>query len=525
MADLSKELIIRIVTILKKEGIEAAQRELQSTLKSLESVEQGGKAAGEKSERSFGSFNKEISSAKRTMQAFNQVLNGVASTASGNLMVGLRGAAGAARGLTGVAAAVGPWVAAAAALAALGVVAYNLHQKFSPAKKAMEEAQKAAADAAEAVKREKDALESLDQISQQNAIRQADELRKKLQEASTAASQLRDRMASIEDATLARDLANIDLRVARGEMTREEGDLLKADQTTKSQARKRSIDRMNLDLEEEQLRAEQARAEADAQAKRQAADDARRAEHRARTQAHGQTPQQAQSLLRTNEAVLGSMVEGITDPDIMRRQQERVAELRRREFAARVLQDRRRAALASDRAAQEAEAVAAAARDEAARKTPAIEARRTVLSLEEETAGIKYSGSRVAYSTEAQKRRAEAREEQAKRDAAAAEARGPGEVARDFARRSMGGATATDAAGRTYTDPGIVEATRRQDMQEISDGIRQGLSAEEIATAVRASGTVIRVAFQDLVKEIRAIQSAADREAKNMKSRQNLNRD
>lgn len=130
-------------------------------------------------------------------------------------------------------------------IAALGGGVYVLIKRFGDVKKPIEDAGAAASDAA-------DEFEKLEQLKIEGPKNAVEEIAASLKSASADAEQLRERLASLEDANLAKNLAEIDLAVANGELSKEDASFLKASQIADSENRK-------LSLEENTLRSERSR--------------------------------------------------------------------------------------------------------------------------------------------------------------------------------------------------------------------------------------------------------------------------
>lgn len=359
-------------------------------------------------ERDVGIHVKTTSDTSGIQQASTAV-RGLDVTASqsvrtvGSIRSAMDGAAQAARGGTGAfmglfqvlqniwrLVAVNPFLALLAGIAAAGAYLASEFRKSAEAIKDAEEKSKAAAD------RLKEHLESLPEKFAERAKEQADALAASLKAAGDEATRTAQNLAAMEDAGLARDLAQVDLRAANEEITPDEAKLQRA--TLTAQSKERSIGIKETELRQQGAALERQmeesyapikQAEDAAFAARQEADTTGRAAGGVSRSDAQQTYEEAAARRQAVGALVGT---GVNREVSERTRQRRIADADQQLAAAKDQLARSEAADLAAQRAQLAEADAQAKRDanvpkmdEARRGIYDIGIKQTVLGMQRDT--------------------------------------------------------------------------------------------------------------------------------------------
>ncbi len=266
MSDSDQDILIRILTAYEGGGIEAAKKAAADLAGSVEK----NSAAGKELDAVTKLMNNNAGQAARIFSGLSGVMRGGFDSAQG-LTTALRGV-GAVLGATGP---------VALALAAAGAIVTGLLRWKQHNEDAAEAAKKAAEEQVKAAEDAKKSLEDLNKTKAEAVIAEVSAISDKLTQAAATAKELRDTLATMENAQLELEFAGIDKAVAEGSMSREEGDFTKA--RRKVEVEKIQVQR-ELDDAQKQLQVRQqqveeaekraAAAKADADAKKKAAADA-----------------------------------------------------------------------------------------------------------------------------------------------------------------------------------------------------------------------------------------------------------
>lgn len=242
-----QDVLIKIITAYEAGGIEAAKQAAGELKTQVEANSDAGKALS----GAFDLLNGKGQNAGQVFKGLSGIMKGGQRAASGLSQVigGLGGALGMAAGplailTTGI---------------GLAVTAWQNYKKEQEA--AAEAAKKAAEEAAEAAKKHLEELDKVRLDAVNNAIK---EMKTGLDEVAKAAQGTRKSLDALEDSELDVETAQIDAKVAAGEMTSEEGEYAKTN--LKHDAADRKDQRELDDLQAEQDRLAQADADATAAA-------------------------------------------------------------------------------------------------------------------------------------------------------------------------------------------------------------------------------------------------------------------
>ena len=446
------DVLIKILTSYESGGLEAAKKAAEELKKEV--------ADNSSASETLGSMMKVLEGNGRDA---GKVLGGLAETmnkgsiSAGSLSKAVQGLGGIfGTSLGGIGAIVGTAVAAFTALK-------QAHdEEIERLRKLDEEEKKAQQAADDAVK----AILDLDKIRLDSARGEVQRLREQMDALDKAASEVRNRLDSIEDAQLGVELAQIDARVASGEIDSEEAEWLKANR--RAESAKRKDQRELSDLEEEESRLGQA-AQTTADAAAEAADALEAA--RAELAAAEQTVAKRRKYL--NSPWVGPLAynDGKRALD---------AALQARQDAAEKVANASTAEAAASAAAEEAQSRLNARR-------PGIEARRAVLSLNQQARDF---GTAAADSRRDAHIRQELAREQANQEAAAEAARKKeAENRRQPTLRDYYGAAwnaigrgQRDATGQLYDiDGGATQKAAREAMAEVARSMAEGKAADDEA--------------------------------------------
>lgn len=525
----SSELLIKIKTILEKEGVEAATKHIDGLIISANKLSRDGSQSAKDTGKAFDKLGEGLNTARGKAQDLGNVMNGVGKIASGSLINAFQGLFQVFGGFVRLISNLNPWIKIISIVTALAGALFALWQKFKPVQDGFAELEKAAQKDADALKKVEAAATDLNNAQLQNVKKQADDLAKGLNDAAEAASRTRNQLAAAEDANLGREIARRDLLVAQGKMSREEADMLNASDIVKSKERKRAVELGELGMEEQRQKAAVDASESTAITARAKADADKKAYEEVRQAKGGRSTDQIQQELnaakerldyaKANPAHYDSYarsVIGVSKEDT-EKAQKKYDDLKKSYSAAVNEPILYRRMLDSEKAAKAAEDSAATTKQSAQVKQQDIDSRRGVIQIEAETDTYKAAtDTQLAKSRMQEINRQKAEEAKAK----AAEADAASRAAMSPRAMLNEQFSEFDRSSRKPYDQ-VYGATGEQDKREIAEGIKQGLKAEEIAAQVQETGTVLKLSFAELTKVISDIQAKMEE----LNTRNKTNRD
>lgn len=213
MADADQEILIKILTAYEGGGIDAAKRaatDLQATVSKNSS-------AGKELAAVQSLMNNNAGKAAQIFNGLSGVMRGGMDSAT-SLTTALRGV-GAVLGVSGP---------IAIALSTVGLLATGIMQWKRKAEEAGEAARKAGEEQAKAAEDARKALEDLNKAKQDAVVAEVTAISERLTTAAAAAKELRDTLATMENAQLELEFARLDQAVAKGEMSKEDAGFTKA---------------------------------------------------------------------------------------------------------------------------------------------------------------------------------------------------------------------------------------------------------------------------------------------------------
>lgn len=236
------EVLIKIITVLKNDGVEAARKELQSLKKETEAAS----GAGQILARVEDLLNEKTGKGAEALGVFARVLQGGAGAA--NLMKGA---------VTGLDTALSlslPHIQLVLMglnllLAAWSAIKSHAEASAKAAEEAAEKERKAIEEAAEAAKKK---VEDLNRVRLDAAKDAADALKASLKAAADEAARTRKAFDELADTRAKNALAGLDLAVARGDMGEDEAERKRTE--ISQAAREEAAARERTDLAEEEKR-------------------------------------------------------------------------------------------------------------------------------------------------------------------------------------------------------------------------------------------------------------------------------